>query len=303
MDREDLVENGKAVADTKVKRPDRKILVKTDDPDYIDFPEKETRRSGAQTHHLLPQISVLCKMATDIVSTEPTHVRCIASRECHEKWAIPRNCQRIFRHVKNCSWVPGHLIASVTEALATNGNGPEPSVTHSASSTPEPFGGSRWTTSRSQGIPITEQPSVHSYFSAQGRKDLKANGDHALMCLVVNNSLSANIVDSPEFKDYSMVLNPTYQPASSQVLNDKLIPVEAARIRVAILKYLRTCRNLTISFDGGKVRRPQAVYTVHATTPDRRTFILELDDAGGLSHTAHYIVDLLDRVSPKVSQQ
>lgn len=69
-------------------------------------------------------------------------------------------------------------------------------------------------------------------------------------------------------------------------LADTLIPNESARITKTMFDYLKTQCNLTITFDGGKIRKPKLFNTVHVTTTDRRTLLLELDDASILSHTA-----------------
>ncbi|KAG1724896.1 uncharacterized protein EDB91DRAFT_1062575 [Suillus paluster] len=63
-----------------------------------------------------------------------------------------------------------------------------------------------------------------------------------------------------------------------------------------MVDYLKTQLNLTIMFDGGKIRKPKSFYTVHVTTADRRTLLLELDDSSMLSHTARYIGELLESV-------
>ena len=92
-------------------------------------------------------------------------------------------------------------------------------------------------------------------------------------------------------------LSPYYHPPSSTTLTEKLIVNEAAKLTAAVGKLLSTCRNLTITFDGGKIRRPKSTYSVHITTATRHAFCMELDDASQLSHTANYILEVLERVS------
>ncbi|KIM65708.1 hypothetical protein SCLCIDRAFT_14867 [Scleroderma citrinum Foug A] len=72
---------------------------------------------------------------------------------------------------------------------------------------------------------------------------------------------------------------------------------KAAKISLAIDKYLSLSRNLTITFDGGKICKLKSLYCVHVLTSDRCTFCMELDDAAHLSHTAKYILELLEWVS------
>ncbi|KAI6124073.1 hypothetical protein EDD16DRAFT_1517736 [Pisolithus croceorrhizus] len=66
-------------------------------------------------------------------------------------------------------------------------------------------------------------------------------------------------------------------------LTEKLIVNEAAKITAAINKILLGCQNLTITFDGGK-----------------HTFCMELDDASQLSHTAKYILEVLEHMVTKI---
>ena len=52
---------------------------------------------------------------------------------------------------------------------------------------------------------------------------------------------------------------------------------------MAILNHLKTCRNLNISVDGGKLTKKK-FFSVHVTTPTYQSFCLELDDVARLSH-------------------
>ncbi|KAG2131335.1 hypothetical protein DEU56DRAFT_914485 [Suillus clintonianus] len=61
-----------------------------------------------------------------------------------------------------------------------------------------------------------------------------------------------------------------------------------------IKEYLGKVRHLTITFDGGKIRRPNSLYTIHITVPGGRTFCMELNDGARKKHTGEYILDALD---------
>ncbi|KIK11780.1 hypothetical protein PISMIDRAFT_19235 [Pisolithus microcarpus 441] len=131
----------------------------------------------------------------------------------------------------------------------------------------------------------------------EGRKKQKETGDYHIMKFIVCCGIPPTVVDSAEWKEVVAALNPHYQPPSSTTLTEKLIVNEAAKITATINKILLGCHNLTITFDGGKIRRPKSTYSVHVTTATRRrTFCMELDDASQLSHTAKYILEVLERV-------
>lgn len=70
-------------------------------------------------------------------------------------------------------------------------------------------------------------------------------------------------------------------------------------MRIARLEYLKTCSDLQISFDGGKLKK-KGFYSIHVTTLDHTSYCLELDDGSRLSHTGEYVCELLCRVSPTV---
>ena len=91
--------------------------------------------------------------------------------------------------------------------------------------------------------------------------------------------------------------NPNYEPASTAVLTELQIPNEAARIETLQLEHLRTCENLTLTFDGNTTKLPQSVYTVHVITPDCRVFLVEGDESSAESHTGEKIHEVLKRVS------
>jgi hypothetical protein len=126
---------------------------------------------------------------------------------------------------------------------------------------------------------------------------LKEDADNALLLFVVCNTLPPNVIDSREFKYLVKVLNSDYVPASATTFADKLVPNESAKVNTAVIAHLKTCRNLTITYDGGKIRRPKGFYSVHVTTADGDEYCLDMDDASGLSHTAKYILELLENVS------
>lgn len=130
----------------------------------------------------------------------------------------------------------------------------------------------------------------------EGRKVLKERADYAVMKYFVCCGIPPSIADTDEFKNLVSVLNSTYSPPSATTLEDKLIANEGAKISLAVVSHLKTCRNLTITFDGGKIRKPKSLYTIHVTTATRQSFCMELDDASLLSHTADYILEALERV-------
>ena len=73
------------------------------------------------------------------------------------------------------------------------------------------------------------------------------------------------------------------------------MPTYASTIRLAIINHLKESRDLMLSFDGGKLGKKK-FYSVHATTPNRQSFCLDLDDVTRISQTGDYIYQLLKKV-------
>jgi len=51
-----------------------------------------------------------------------------------------------------------------------------------------------------------------------------------------------------------------------------------------------------VQVNGGKIRCPKAIYTIHVTTPNRQTFCMDIDDGSWLSHLTSYIIEALECV-------
>ncbi|CAG8732788.1 6431_t:CDS:2, partial [Acaulospora colombiana] len=122
------------------------------------------------------------------------------------------------------------------------------------------------------------QPTIEGIAKIEGKKRLDALVNAAVVNLFCVAGLSDSLADSPFWKHLLQTLNPKYDPVSSTTLRDKHIPAEAERY-------------------------PQSVYTFHVTTPDRRTFFVDGDEASSESHTADYIWEqaqhVIEMIGPK----
>ena len=121
-------------------------------------------------------------------------------------------------------------------------------------------------------------------FKTEGRRVLEKDANNALVEFIVCCGLVPNILTSPTFKCFMGSLKTRYTPPSRNKLEDYLVPTYAVVVRTSILAHLQTCRNLNISFDGGKLTK-RKFYSVHITTYDRQSFCLELDNVSRLSQT------------------
>ncbi len=131
---------------------------------------------------------------------------------------------------------------------------------------------------------------------AAGKKELQKSANNALVLLIVDSGIPPSIVDKPRFKNFCTILNPKYNPPSSTTIRDVLIPAESANVHLELIKLLSTQWNLTLSFDGGKSRRPRGLYTVTITTAAREAYLYDLHDVSYVSHTGEYLFEFLSKV-------
>jgi hypothetical protein len=89
--------------------------------------------------------------------------------------------------------------------------------------------------------------------------------------------------------------NPDYKPISSQTLTN-YVASEAGFVHSKQLEHLWLQMNITLTFDGGSTRRPQSVYTMHATTPDRDVFCIHGEEGTDVSHTGEHLANMLIKV-------
>jgi hypothetical protein len=120
--------------------------------------------------------------------------------------------------------------------------------------------------------------------------------DHIIMRLICVRGLVPNVIDSPEWKELMLKLNGIYKPTSGDVFRDQHIPKEAAFVRNRQIEILKKEENLTLTFDGTTIRKPESFYTAHATTPLRATYFLDGHGGTGEHHNTEWIVDKLLKV-------
>jgi hypothetical protein len=109
--------------------------------------------------------------------------------------------------------------------------------------------------------------SVRSVSLAEGKKQFQAECDHALVELVAYCGLSTCLASNFAFRAYSdKISRGRYLVPSASKIWDALIPRHSASICTVIHEHLKQCRDLTISFDGGKLVRQKFV-SVHITKP------------------------------------
>jgi hypothetical protein len=133
-------------------------------------------------------------------------------------------------------------------------------------------------------------------YRTEGRKALEEKANKALIEFIVCCGIPPRIIQHQKFKNFVNVLNGNYVPPSRTTFEDSLVPSYAAATRLTVINHLKKCRDMTLTFDGGKLGKKK-FFSVHVTTVHRQSFCMELDDVERLSQTGEYICDLLYKVS------
>ncbi|KAI9510814.1 hypothetical protein F5148DRAFT_1274586 [Russula earlei] len=134
-----------------------------------------------------------------------------------------------------------------------------------------------------------------SKYRTEGRKALEEKANKALIEFIVCCGIPPHIIQHQKFKNLVNVLNGNYIPPSRTTFEDSLVPSYAATTQLTVINYLKKCRDMTLTFDGGKLGKKK-FFSVHVTTTHRQSFCMELDDVDRLSQTGEYICDLLYKV-------
>ena len=132
-------------------------------------------------------------------------------------------------------------------------------------------------------------------FRLEGKKVLEERANSALINFIVCCGIPPRVLGSDEFKTFVNTLNGNYTPPSRTTFEDSLVPTHAAAIKLVMINYLKSCRDLMLTFDGGKLGKKK-IFSIHATTVHRQSFCLELDDVSRLSQTGEYIFELAKKV-------
>lgn len=236
-----------------------------EDEEFHDLPEPSgSKSSGVQTSDVLIKAT---RLATRLSDGEK-RFRCVASRKCKTSWApqytkeggLPsRNRKRYLKHTKNCPNVPPSLTLAAVNALAgpdldegAPNAGDGSSVAVSSKRRREDDVGQP---TQSKIAKVSHLPPTSLDVMVQGKESkrkVKDNRDHKFTLFVACNLVPPNVFETKESDNWIASLTTWKTPSASSIC-EAHIPAEAARVFRINLAHLQNARNLTLSFDGGKV--------------------------------------------------
>lgn len=249
---------------------------------------------------ILDEVSILTKLK---YKNRKKGYRCAgAPTGCRKNWSYPRDKSRILKHAAMCSHLPSDVIQRVNMQLHG-----ESASARLASQNSQPIvkaltqsGPAKRPAASMPGQPAGKKFKLdfdlRESAKSQGRKDVKDRMDLRVVRFFCVAGLPAHKADLDVWKDMWAETRMNYTPPSATSLTDVHIPKEAAFVQVEQINYLKECNNLTVSFDGQTIRRPQSVYTVNVSTRDRRCFLVDGHEASAESHTGEYIFGVLNKV-------
>lgn len=270
-------------------------------------PTKKTKGRPKKEANL--KLAIKCKHR----ATGKAFYRCAADDCNHIRFGHPQS-HRVLKHAVQCrklpptlrdqalEWSAAESLSSQLEAAAAKSSpGPDKASTSTSNAGSSGQQISLQTDLAREATTSAKEPQVKKgglgeIAVAVGREELRKKVNFHIVKLICVRGLIPTILDTDEWKKFVEDLNPRYEPTSSTTFVEKYIPSEAAQVRVLQLAVLKTLDNLTLTFDGGSTRKPQSVYTVHITTPDRRVFFVEGDEASREHHTAEYVKGVIMQV-------
>ena len=247
---------------------------------YDDLKKPPARGPGGREPcSLLDKVSVYTRRISD----NQLCYRCLgAASGCTKIYPITRDKARVLRHASGCQYLPNDLQQAASSLLA--GDAPSHRVKAATDSTIIAMSKSSSTST------------LHADAKAEGRRQVHAKLDLAIVNLICVAGIPPSVADLPEWKAAWSTANPSYQPASKSKLENTQIPAEAAAVAHAQQELLQSEANLTISFDGGSLKSTSSNLTIHVVTEARRVFFFEGKDSTGFSHTAIYYYHALKNV-------
>ncbi|KAF8601838.1 hypothetical protein BDV93DRAFT_509688 [Ceratobasidium sp. AG-I] len=287
-------------ADSIPKRTSKKRKTRADSnissvPPWVDILESPLN-CGRPPDLLARRLSILCYDSRD--SDKTKKLRCAGSvNGCPSSSAFPRNKTRVYRHASSCTYIDPALRQQASAALS----GQAPSALAEQAITPRSDSStSNQAASTALAAPSSTTSPILELAASSGRQQLKTIVDFDVIRFVCAAGLPPTCVDRPEFKTLLTHLNNRYIPVSSSTLAYNQIPSEAACVLEKTIEILRNESNLTLSLDGGSVRRARSVYTFHVATSGRRIFLMRGEDTSTQSHTGEHIANISRQVMDQI---
>ena len=255
--------------------------------------------------HGRPRLTLLDDLTVELPTNrnQQRAYRC-AGPGCNKIYK-PRSRGRVLKHAKACLKLSSEqrkMAAAASAATAPGALAKKFQLDSDGTTcTPPPI--SETNTSPPPATPSSSLSRAENFFGLRGRKAIHTTLDLAIVKFICVGRIPPAIVDLPEWKYLFRIQTPSYQPASRTRLSEEHITSEQEFVREEQIAYLKTQKRLSISFDGGALRSGDSLYTVHATTEERKVILLEGQECTLVSHTGQWIAELVMRVCLNLTEK
>ncbi|KAF9021143.1 hypothetical protein BDZ89DRAFT_1071717 [Hymenopellis radicata] len=259
----------------------------TDDEEILPSDEAP-RKTGRKPSELLNSCTIRCRVRKD----GTRRWRC-SGDGCRTNWADPRMSSRVLSHASLCKFHTATVRQAALQASSEKSLGAQVK----ADDIPPP----------------TEKRDFFAGFRAAGAvkektelQKFQTRANLYTLQLICDACLPVAVVDNPMFRQLVNHLNSSNGIFVGSTFSNNYIPHEAAHVTILAFDYLGTQFFLSITYDGGSLRKPQSVYTVHVTvtTPyGREAYFVHGDEASGVSHTGEHIRDVLLKIIYRIGPE
>ncbi|KAF8798696.1 hypothetical protein BYT27DRAFT_7037518, partial [Phlegmacium glaucopus] len=212
-----------------------------------------------------------------------------------------RDPNRIKSHAKNCNKLAVNfptLHKSVTKALVEHAHSTKLENVSTRLSQSKRSATSEGTTEgASEEISSTATPGILTYMNpAKISEQQKIKIELLMFRMFICCALPWALMDSQFFTDFILALAPNFIVPDRSAFFPKHLAQEVAVWGEKFKLFLEGKSHLTMSLDGWSTRAKDEIYTVHTTTPKRRSFFTDGHVFKGISVTGDALKDVLIRV-------
>ncbi|GBC13550.1 ribonuclease H-like domain-containing protein [Rhizophagus irregularis DAOM 181602=DAOM 197198] len=108
--------------------------------------------------------------------------------------------------------------------------------------------------------------------------------------------IAFRVVEHPFFINFIKELNAGYNTPTKEVLVNQLLERELAQVNFKVNSELEKETNLTLAFDGWTSGTYRSIWNFIVMTPSRKEYLYQLSDLSENSHTAEYLVTVIEKV-------
>ncbi|GBC52238.2 ribonuclease H-like domain-containing protein [Rhizophagus irregularis DAOM 181602=DAOM 197198] len=120
--------------------------------------------------------------------------------------------------------------------------------------------------------------------------------NRALVKFFIACGIAFRVVEHPFFINFIKELNAGYNTPTREVLVNQLLERELAQVNFKVNSELEKETNLKLAFDGWTSGTHRSIWNFIVMTPSRKEYLYQLSDLSENSHTAEYLVTVIEKV-------